>query len=74
MKLFDAALALGKRVVLSRPIARYPTGRTGLLMSLQSGMEPDGGGVYATVAFDLSDWSDEENVPLSALRELSVRG
>jgi len=65
--------SLGSRVALTRKHGDYPAGRTGTLVSLQAGREPGACGPYATVAFDLHDWSDEENVPLSALRPMSLQ-
>lgn len=70
----NAALSLGMRVVLAQAIPGYPAGRSGRLVSLQAGIEPGAAGVYATVNFDLHDWSDEENVPLQALRPMPIRG
>jgi len=72
MDLVQAAQNLGKRVVLSVPMGRYPRGFTGTLVSIQAGREPGAVGPYATVNFDLKDWSDEENVPLSAIREFVI--
>lgn len=69
MDAVQAVQNLGKRVVLSEPMGRYPRGYTGRLVSIQAGREPGAAGPYATVNFDLQDWSDEENVPLSAIRE-----
>lgn len=63
---------LGRRVALTTCVGNHPPGRTGTLVSLQAGMEPGAGGPYATVCFDLLDWSNEENVPLHALRPMSV--
>lgn len=74
MNLVQAAENLGKRVVLDTPVGEYPRGRTGMLVSLQAGREPGANGPYATVNFDIRDWSDEESIPLSALRPLAVRG
>lgn len=71
MNVFEAAQNLGKRVVLTSPVAGYPRGRTGVLVSLQAGTEPGAKGPYATVNFDLMDWSDEENVPLQNLRPVT---
>ena len=70
MNVFQAAQNLGKRVVLSDAVAGYPRGRTGMLVSVQAGKEPGALGPYATVNFNLSDWSDEENVPLTSLRPM----
>lgn len=71
MNRIEAANNLGRRVVLVERIGSFPAGRTGRLVSLQSGSEPGAAGVpYATVNFDLVDWSSEENVPLQALRPL----
>ena len=72
MNVIQAAESLGKRVVLLEAIGEYPRGRTGRLVSLQAGKEPGANGPYATVNFDIQDWSDEESVPLSALRPMSV--
>lgn len=58
---------LGGRVQLLDPVGQYPKGRTGILVSLQAGVEPGAHGPYATVGFSLGDWSDEENVPLRSL-------
>lgn len=66
--------SLGQRVALTRKHGNYPPGRTGTLVSLQAGREPGANGPYATVAFDLLDWSDEESVPLASLRPMRVRG
>lgn len=63
--------SLGKRVALTRRSGDFPGGRTGRLVSIQAGCEPGAFGPYATVAFDLLDWSDETNVPLDALRPVS---
>lgn len=63
--------SLGSRVVLTKRVGVYPPGRTGTLVSLQAGKEPGSSGPYATVCFDLSDWSSEESVPLSALRPMA---
>jgi hypothetical protein len=63
--------SLGGRVALTGRVGEYPRGRTGVLVSLQSGHEPGADGPYATVAFDVMDWSDEENVPLYLLRPLT---
>lgn len=65
--------SLGKRVVLQARVGDYPRGRTGRLISIQAGVEPGASGPYATVNFDLGDWSAEENVPLAFLRPLSVK-
>lgn len=72
MDLIQAVQYLGERVALAHRLGSYPRGRTGLLVSLQAGTER-GAGVqpYATVAFDLLDWSDETNVPLDALHALT---
>jgi hypothetical protein len=72
MDVVQAAHNLGKRVVLSVPLGRYPRGYTGMLVSIQAGREPGANGPYATVNFDLQDWSDEENVPLDALRSFVI--
>lgn len=69
-----AAECLGKRVVLVEAVGEYPRGRAGVLVSLQAGREPGADGPYATVNFDLLDWSMEENVPLRSLRRFFVRG
>jgi len=68
MNVFEAVNYLGKRVVLTGRLPGYPRGRTGRLVSIQAGVEPWAIGPYATVNFDLADWSDEENVPLNLLR------
>lgn len=73
MNKLEAVNNLGRRVVLSERVGEYPVGRTGVLVSLQSGHEPGANGPYATVNFDLLDWSNEENVPLEFLRPMSVR-
>lgn len=65
---------LGSRVALCERVGKYPPGRTGMLVSLQAGLEPGSSGPYATVCFNLLDWSDEENVPLTALRPMAVQG
>ncbi len=71
MNIVQAVHYLGKRVVLADSVGEYSRGRTGLLVSLQSGHERGSGGdPYATVNFDLLDWSAEENVPLQALRPM----
>lgn len=72
MDAIQAVHYLGKRVALGHRIGSYSRGLTGLLVSIQAGMEPGAGGEpYATVSFDLLDWSDETNVPLDALRALT---
>lgn len=72
MNRIEAVNNLGRRVVLVERIEGFPAGRTGRLVSLQSGHEPGARGVpYATVNFDLADWSSEENVPLESLRPLA---
>lgn len=63
--------SLGKRVVLQGRVGELARGRTGRLVSIQAGDEPGACGPYATVNFDLLDWSDEVNVPLALLRPLS---
>lgn len=74
MNKLEAVNNLGRRVVLLERVDAFPAGRTGILVSLQSGHEPGAAGVpYATVNFDLVDWSAEENVPLKALRPMSSR-
>lgn len=78
MNKVEAVNNLGCRVVLVEPVAGFPRGRTGLMISIQSGCQEGGNGPerrepYATVAFDLGDWSNEENVPLQALRPLFHR-
>jgi hypothetical protein len=74
MNKLEAVNNLGRRVVLVERIDGFPAGRTGVLVSLQSGHEPGAGGVpYATVNFDLVDWSSEENVPLKSLRPMASR-
>jgi hypothetical protein len=60
--------SLGRRVALTRRVEGFPPGRTGLLVSLQSGHERSVPEPYATVAFDPLDTSYEENVPLDAMR------
>lgn len=74
MDALEAVANLGKRVVLSEPVGGYPRGRTGLLMSIQSGIPPDPaeprGEPHCTVAFELDEYW-EENVPFRALRPLS---
>ena len=72
MNRIEAANNLGRRVVLAERVGEYPAGRTGVLVSLQSGHEPGASGPYATVNFNLSDWSDEENIPLESLRTMRV--
>jgi hypothetical protein len=72
MDVVQAAHNLGKRVVLSEPMGRYPRGFTGRLVSIQAGVEPGANGPYATVNFDLQDWSEEENVPLDSLRAFVI--
>lgn len=69
---FQAVGFLGKRIVLTRPVDGYPRGRSGRLISIQAGVEPWANGPYATVNFDLSDWSIEDNVPLDAMRPAQV--
>lgn len=64
--------SLGKRVVLQGRVGSLPAGRTGRLVSIQAGVEPGACGPYATVNFDLLDWSDEVNVPLSLLRPMGL--
>lgn len=67
---------LGRRVVLTGAVGEFPKGRTGLLVSIQAGLDMIGrpsGDCYATVAFDIGDFW-EENVPLHALRPLQRRG
>jgi hypothetical protein len=76
MNKLEAVNNLGRRVVLVEAVGDVPCGRTGLMISLQSGCQegprgPEKLGLYATVAFDLGDLSDEENVPLQALRPFS---
>lgn len=70
MNVFQAAENLGKRVVLVDSTAGYSRGQTGMLVSVQAGREPGANGPYATVNFDLLDWSDEETIPLELLRPL----
>lgn len=65
--------SLGQRVALTYRVGVHPPGRTGMLVSLQAGLQPGSSGPYATVCFDLHDWSNEENIPLSALRPMSVK-
>jgi hypothetical protein len=74
MNRLEALNNLGKRVTLAAPIAGYPAGRSGRLISIQAGTEPGAHGVYVTVNFDLSDWSVEENVPLQVLRPARFGG
>lgn len=62
--------SLGRRVALTRRVDGFPPGRTGVLISLQSGAERDSKEPYATVAFDPLDTSYEENVPLDAMRPI----
>jgi hypothetical protein len=64
---------LGRRVALTTRVGDHPPGRTGTLVSLQAGVEPGASGPYATVCFDLLDWSNEESVPLHALRPFCVQ-
>lgn len=64
--------SLGRRVVLTGRLGDLPRGRTGTLVSIQSGVEDPAVGPYATVAFDLADMTDEENVPLHLLRPFDV--
>lgn len=70
---------LGKRVVLRTRVGDFPAGRTGLLVSIQSGWQPDDRGVshpgqaYATVSFETENFW-EENVPFHALRPMEHRG
>lgn len=72
MNLQELAVCLGRRVALTSRVGTYAPGRTGVLVSLQAGREPGATGPYATVCFNLRDWSDEENIPLAALRPVSV--
>ena len=62
--------SLGKRVATTAKVGSIPPGRIGVLVSIQSGYRggKTPGVEHATVAFDANDWSDEENVPLDALR------
>ena len=60
--------SLGRRVALTRRVEGFPPGRTGVLISLQSGFERTSREAYATVAFDPLDASYEENIPLDAMR------
>jgi hypothetical protein len=62
--------SLGRRVALKFRVGEFPPGRSGVLVSIQAGTEPGARGPYATVNFNLRDWSDEENVPLCALRPM----
>lgn len=73
MNKLEAVNNLGLRVVLSERVGKYPAGRTGLLVSLQSGCDSAVKVPYATVSFDLEDMSREENVSLHALRPMRVR-
>jgi len=66
--------SMGRRVVLTKQVGKYPPGRTGRLVSLQAGAQPWESGPYMTVCFNLADESDEENVPLDAVRPLSLQG
>lgn len=66
--------SLGSRVALVAKVDDIPRGRVGILVSIQSGHEPGSSGPYATVCFSLSDWSDEHNVPLHALRPINSIG
>ena len=72
MNVIQAAENLGTRVALVAPVGSYSRGATGRLISIQAGTEPGANGPYATVNFNLQDWSDEENVPLESLRPMSV--
>lgn len=63
--------SLGRRVALTRRVQGFPPGRTGVLISLQSGHERIVREAYATVAFDPLDTSYEENVPLDAMRPVA---
>lgn len=53
---------LGKRVVLTSPVGGHPVGTVGVVISIQSGFECLIRRPYATVALDIRDTSDEENV------------
>lgn len=64
--------SLGMRVALTTRVGENPPGRTGTLVSLQAGRETGNREPYATVCFDLLDWSNEESVPLNALRPLRI--
>lgn len=67
--------SLGGRVALTCRFGGLPPGRTGVLVSIQSGKGfRENGASYATVAFNLGDLSDEESVPLYALRPVDKRG
>ena len=66
--------SLGRRVVLTKKVGEYPAGRTGRLVSLQAGAAPLENGPYMTVCFSLFDESDEENVPLDAVRPMLLQG
>jgi len=72
MNKLEAVNNLGLRVVLAERVGKYPAGRIGLLVSLQSGYECHAKVPYATVSFDLDDLSREENVSLHALRPMRV--
>lgn len=64
--------SLGRRVVLTERVAGFPAGRTGLLVSIQAGVDLEGrasGDSHATVSFELGDFW-EENVPFHAMRPL----
>lgn len=66
---------LGKRVVLTERVGDFPRGRTGVLVSVQAGLDMHcrpSGDRYATVAFETGDmW--EENVPFSSLRPMDCQ-
>jgi hypothetical protein len=67
--------SLGGRVALTCRFGGLPPGRSGTLVSIQSGKGLREDGVpYATVAFNLADPSDEESVPLRMIRPVDKRG
>lgn len=66
---------LGKMVILTEDCEIYPgdwlkKGTSGLLLSISSKRAWGRPGNYATVAFDLSDLSYEENVELHQLKPI----
>jgi hypothetical protein len=67
--------SLGCRVALTCRWGDFPAGRSGTLISIQSGKGwREGGPPYVTVAFNLADISDEESVPLHLIRPVDKRG
>ena len=58
---------LGRMVTLSQPCEDYPAGKAGVLLSVRSMAHHGVPNVYATVAFNFADLTDEDNVPLHAL-------